>query len=134
MTSGGVDLARWWSLGCGGYSAIDGDRQDAMRLEEGKKGLGWLQIREENGLGRGSPVRGGRWHLWAISNEGGGFSGARPWMRSKWRSGGVSCACVLGKRWHGSRKATKGARMLSLWPAGEEKGGGGGLVRWHHVE
>jgi hypothetical protein len=68
--SDGIGLAWWRSLGGGGYPAVDGDRREAMRLEEGKKGLGWPQIGEENDLGRGSPARGGRWHLWRFLMKG----------------------------------------------------------------
>jgi hypothetical protein len=68
--SSGIGLARWGSLGGGGYPAVDGDRREAMQLEEGKKGLGWPQIGEENSLGRGSLARGERWHLWRFPMKG----------------------------------------------------------------
>jgi hypothetical protein len=58
-TSGTVSLARWRSVGSGGYPVVNDDRIDVVRLKEGKKGLGWPQIGEENGLGRGSRARDG---------------------------------------------------------------------------
>jgi hypothetical protein len=105
MMSGKVGLARWWSLSGGSAKAVDGDRRDALRLEETEKGLGWPPIREENNPGKGSQVKGGWQCLWPTSGEGGGVSGAQVWTRSKGRNGGdvthmqfEEKAARLGKR------------------------------------
>jgi hypothetical protein len=131
--SSGIGLARWGSLGGGGYPAVDGDRREAMQLEEGKKGLGWPQIGEENSLGRGSLARGERWHLWRFPMKGVDLRilGMDEKQGEEWRS---VTRVRFGEKVARFKKCSEGGSG-GIFVAGERgKRRGTGLARWRHME
>jgi hypothetical protein len=124
-TSGGVGLVQWRSLGGGSSKAVDGDPRGTLQLKEEEKGLGWPPIGEENGLGRGLLTKGGRQCLWTIFDEGWYLRHSGVDEKEKGRTEKCLACAFWGKDGAGREGRRMGAHAASLWPAGEEKKGGG---------